>query len=362
MKFLEEFRDLDLAKKLAHKIKETAHKDKITLMEVCGTHTMAIHKFGIRGLLPENIRLISGPGCPVCVTPNQYLDRAISLSFQKDVLVSTFGDMLRVPGSSMSLESARAKGGKVKMVYSPLDALKLARENPGLKVVFLAVGFETTSPGICVTLEQAEKQKVKNFWVLVGHKLIPPAMEALVKDKRIGIDGFICPAHVSTIIGLAPYQFLARDYGIPCLVAGFEPLDILQGILMLVEMIERGEAKVKNQYQRVASENGNKNAQRLLEKFFEPVDSEWRGLGIIPRSGYQLRQGFEHREAEKMIPVEVEETREHKACRCGEVLQGLIEPKDCPLYGKVCTPESPVGPCMVSSEGSCSAYYKYVGI
>ena len=361
MKYLEEFRNFELAQRLARKIRELARDQQFKFMEVCGTHTMAVHKFGLKELWGENVRLISGPGCPVCVTPNSYMDRAIALSLKGDVLVCTFGDMLRVPGSSRSLEQARAEGGKVKMVYSAKDALELAKDNPELKVVFLAVGFETTSPGIARTIEQAEQEKIDNYFILTGHKLIPPAMKALVEDKRIGIQGFICPAHVSTIIGMEPYQFLVRDYGIPCVIAGFEPLDILQGILMLVEMIVEGKPAVKNQYRRVASAKGNQRAQELLERIFKPVDSEWRGLGWIPASGYQLREEFAHREAERAIPVEVEPPKEHKGCRCGEVLQGLIEPPECPLYGKVCTPEKPVGPCMVSSEGSCSAYYKYVG-
>jgi len=362
VKYLDEFRDLELAKKLALKIKEVAGKEKIQLMEVCGTHTMSISKFGIKSLLPENIRLISGPGCPVCVTPNPYMDRALSLSLAPDVLVTTFGDMLRVPGSTRSLEEARACGGKVKMVYSPVDALKLAQENPGTKVVFLAVGFETTSPAIAATVMQAEKAKTKNFFILVGHKLIPPAMKALVENKKVGVSGFICPAHVSTIIGMEPYRFLARDYGIPCVVAGFEPLDILQCVLMLTEMIRTGKADVQNQYRRVANPGGNVTAQELLAKVFEPADSQWRGLGSIPLSGYQLRPEFSHRDAAKMIPVKVEKTREHKGCKCGDVLQGLIEPPRCPLYGKPCTPEKPIGPCMVSSEGTCAAYYKYEGM
>ena len=362
MKYLEEFRDLKLCQRLAAKIKEIAGIDKIQLMEVCGTHTMAIHKFGIKSLLPENIRLISGPGCPVCVTPNEYMDRAISLSFAPDVMVTSFGDMLRVPGSSRSLEQARAQGGKVRMVYSPMDALHLADENPGMRVVFLAIGFETTSPTIAATLAQAERQGNKNFFVLVGHKLVPPAMKALVDNKKVAVNGFICPAHVSTIIGTRPYRFLADDYHIPCVVTGFEPIDVLQGILMLVEMIKNKKPEVKNQYLRVATESGNEKAQAILSKTFEPEDSNWRGLGTIPGSGYQLRPEFSGRDAEKMIAVEVEPTREHKGCKCGEVLQGLIEPSECPLYANPCTPERPIGPCMVSSEGTCAAYYKYVGV
>jgi hydrogenase expression/formation protein HypD len=332
------------------------------LMEVCGTHTMAIHRSGIKSVLPENIRLISGPGCPVCVTPNEYMDRAISLSLAPGVLVTSFGDMLRVPGSTRSLEQARAMGGKVRMVYSPLDALKLADENPEIKVVFLAVGFETTSPTIAATLAQAGQRGNKNFFVLVGHKLVPPAMKALVDNQKVAVSGFICPAHVSAIIGARPYRLLAEKYRIPCVVAGFEPIDVLQGILMLVEMIVAKKPEVKNQYLRVVTEAGNEKAQEILAKTFEPEDSNWRGLGTIPQSGYRLRPEFSGRDAQKMIPVEVEPTREHKGCKCGEVLQGLIEPRECPLYANPCTPEKPVGPCMVSSEGTCAAYYKYVGV
>lgn len=361
MKYLDEFRNHELARKLSAKIRQLAGREKITLMEVCGTHTMAIHKFGIKNLLPENLRLISGPGCPVCVTPNPFLDLAVSLSLLPEVTIASFGDMLRVPGSSRSLEQARAAGGKVKVVYSPLDALKLALDNPEQKVVFLAVGFETTSPAIASTLLQAEKQNCPNFLVLAGHKLVPPAMTALVQNREIGINGFICPAHVSAIIGAKAYEFLARDYHIPCVVAGFEPLDILQGIFMLVEMVVAGKAEVKNQYRRFATEAGNPKALEVLAQVFEPVDSEWRGLGWIPQSGYRLREKFQNRDAEKMLPVRVAPPKQHKGCKCGEVLQGLIEPWQCRLYGRSCTPEKPVGPCMVSSEGTCAAYYKYLG-
>lgn len=361
MKYLEEFRDPELAQKLSRKIKEVVGRERITLMEVCGTHTMSISKSGIKDLLPENLRLISGPGCPVCVTPNAYLDRAISLSRNENVMVTSFGDMLRVPGSTASLEQARAQGAKVGMVYSPRDALALARQNPGLKIVFLAVGFETTSPTVAATILQAEKQGCRNFFILPGHKLIPPAMAALVRDRKLRVNGFICPAHVSAIIGVGPYRFLAREFGIPCVVAGFEPLDVLTSILMLAQMVVSGKPEVKNLYTRVATEAGNRKAQELLAQVFAASDSEWRGLGIIPESGYALRENLQGRDAEKMIPVEVEPTREHRGCKCGEVLQGLIEPPSCALYGKACTPEKPVGPCMVSSEGACAACYKYQG-
>jgi len=362
VEYLEEFRNPELAQKLSAKIKQTAGTEPISLMEVCGTHTMAIHKFGIKSLLPENLRLISGPGCPVCVTPNSYMDRAVALSLAENVIIATFGDMLRVPGSTRSLEQTRAQGGKVKMVYSPMDALALAEKNPKSKVVFLAVGFETTSPAIAATIQAAEQKGIKNFFALTGHKLIPPAMKALVENKRVKINGFICPAHVSAIIGLEPYRFLAQKYRIPCVVTGFEPLDVLQGILMLLEMIKAGKPEVQNQYRRVAAPEGNPKAREILEKVFAPDDSEWRGLGLIPGSGLKLRQELSHRDAEKMIPVQIEPVKTHKGCKCGEVLQGIIEPPECPFYGKPCAPEKPIGPCMVSSEGACAAYYKYVGM
>jgi hydrogenase expression/formation protein HypD len=361
MRYLEEFRDLELSQKLAVGIRRRVGERELVLMEVCGTHTMAIHKFGIKGMLPESVKLLSGPGCPVCVTPNQYMDRAVALARRHDVIVTTFGDMMRVPGSSSSLEKVRAQGADVRMVYSCRDSLSLAREHQDKKIVFLGVGFETTSPTIAATLEEAEKQGVRNFYVLCGHKLIPPAMRALVENRDVKVQGFICPAHVSTIIGAEPYQFLADEYGIPCVIAGFEPLDILQGVAMLAKMIIEERPAVMNQYQRVAHLRGNPIAQQLLSRVFEICSSTWRGIGEIPASGYRIADALAHRDAGNMIDVEVERLREHEGCRCGEILQGLIIPSQCPLYAETCTPENPIGPCMVSSEGTCAAYYKYVG-
>ncbi len=361
MKYMDEFRDIELCSGLARRIHRRVKGRDMVLMEVCGTHTMAIHKSGIKAMLPESLKLLSGPGCPVCVTPNEYLDRAVALGRREDVILATFGDMLRVPGSSSSLEQVRAEGANVSMVYSCRDSLAVARENRDRKVVFLGVGFETTSPTIAATIEEAEREGVPNFHVLCGHKLIPPAMRALVENPDLSVQGFICPAHVSTIIGAGPYRFLADEHGIPCVITGFEPLDILQGIAMLADMIIDGKPSVKNQYSRVATMEGNARAKELLDRVFETCSSEWRGLGSIPRSGYRIKDGLAHRDAEKEIRVDVEVTRGHKGCRCGEILQGLIDPSGCPLYADVCTPENPVGPCMVSSEGTCAAYYKYVG-
>jgi hydrogenase expression/formation protein HypD len=361
MKYLEEFRDLELSRKLAERIRMRVRGHDITLMEVCGTHTMAIHKFGIKGMLPESVKLLSGPGCPVCVTPNEYLDRAVALARRQDVILTTFGDMIRVPGSSLTLERVRAEGADIRVVYSCRDSMGIASKNPGKKVVFLGVGFETTSPTIAATIEEAEREGIENFYVLCGHKLIPPAMKALVENQDVKVRGFISPAHVSTIIGAEPYRFLAQDHGIPCVITGFEPLDILQGILMLADMIIDGKPDVKNQYQRVATLSGNVRAKELLARVFEPCPDSWRGLGEISESGYRIKDSLSHRDARKQIQVEVEPLREHRGCRCGEILQGLIDPSQCPLYGRVCTPENPVGPCMVSSEGTCAAYYKYVG-
>ena len=331
---------------------------EMTFMEVCGTHTMAIARNGIRELLPRNITLISGPGCPVCVTPNRTIDFAIAISRKPDVIVTTFGDMMKVPGSSSSLDGEHAKGNEVRVVTSTLEALAVAERHPEKKVVFLGVGFETTTPTVAASLIEAKKQDLKNYFVLAAHKVIPPAMEALSRGE-IKIDGYICPGHVSAIIGSKPYEFLAKEFGISCVVVGFEPLDILQGIDMLVEQIMRKEPRVEIQYSRVVKSEGNSTAQDVIYEVFEPCDSEWRGIGNIPKSGLKIRNVFSNWDAELQIPVEVEPTREPKGCLCGQVLQGLVKPPECRHFGKTCTPGYPVGPCMVSSEGTCAAYFKY---
>ncbi|MBC7187676.1 MAG: hydrogenase formation protein HypD [Calditrichaeota bacterium] len=360
VKFVEEFRDGAIARGLARRIAEVARGlPEVRLMEVCGTHTMAIYRNGIRQLLPENIVLISGPGCPVCVTPNDYIDRAIAFARRPDVTVCTFGDMVRVPGSSSSLELEKSRRADVRVVYSPLDAVEVAVQNPGRKVVFLGVGFETTAPTVAAAIELAAAKGVDNFFVSSAHKVMPPALAALTADARLGLKGFILPAHVSAIIGVVPYQFLAAKHGMAGVIAGFEPLDILQGILMLVEQVAEGRAAIEVQYTRVVREEGNPRALALLERVFQPCDAEWRGLGMIAGSGLAIRAEYAAHQAEANIIVEPEQTVVHPSCRCGEVLRGLLHPRECPLFGTVCTPETPVGACMVSTEGTCAACYKY---
>lgn len=360
MKYIDEFRDNSIAKKISRAIFSKAKGLKlINLMEVCGTHTMSIYNFGIRRLLPENINLISGPGCPVCVTPKSYIDKAIAFCRLSKTIVATFGDMMRVPGSYSSLVEERSKGNSVKVVYSALDAVDIAERNPDRKVIFLGIGFETTSPTVAASLTYAKEKKLINFFVYSGHKIILPAMKALVEDHEVNIDGFICPAHVSTIIGMTPYNIITERYNTPCVIAGFEPLDILQGILMLVEQIKSKNIKVENQYKRVVKKSGNKKALRLIDEVFTIRDSEWRGMGKLPKSGLVLSKKYSIFDAECAFPVPRIKTRPDAGCICGSVLKGIKTPLDCKLFAKKCTPEQPVGACMVSSEGTCSAYYKY---
>jgi len=362
MKYIDEFRDSELAQKVAEKIRKILGSKKITLMEVCGTHTVAIFRSGIKSLLPKNIHLLSGPGCPVCVTPNHYLDKAIAYARGKDTILATFGDMMRVPGSSSSLEKEKANGSDIRVVYSPDEVLNIAENNPKKKAILLGVGFETTSPTIAVTVCEAEKKGLKNFFLLCGHKIIPPALEALVNTKELNVEGFILPGHVSTIIGSLPYEFVAQKYNVPGVIAGFEPLDILQAIYMLVRQVIENRAEIEIQYTRSVKKEGNPIAQEFLSNVFDVTDSVWRGIGLIPKSGYKLKERYQQFDAETNIPVEVEKTKEKPGCICGQVLQGLKTPLDCPLFAKVCTPEEPVGACMVSSEGTCAAYYKYADV
>lgn len=359
MKYIDEFRNKDAALHFAREIEKKAGGRKITLMEVCGTHTMSIHRYGIKKMLPDNVRLLSGPGCPVCVTDDGYMDKAVELSGNEDVIVTTFGDMMRVPGTESSLEKERAQGGDVRIVYSPADAVKTAAENSSKKVVFLGIGFETTSPTIGAAILQAEKEGLDNFSVLCAAKLIPPAMELLVSSGKVGIDGFLCPAHVSTIIGAEPYEFLTRDYHIPCVIGGFEPTDILQSVYQLVEQVTDGNTEVAIQYSRAVKYEGNKKAQEVLHAVFTESDADWRGIGKIEASGLAIREEFNKFNADERFTFRYNPLKKNTGCICGLVLQGLKEPDDCSLYGTSCTPESPVGPCMVSSEGTCAAYYKY---
>jgi hydrogenase expression/formation protein HypD len=331
----------------------------IRLMEVCGTHTVAIFKAGIRQLLPPAVELVSGPGCPVCVTPNEYLDTAIAYSRQADVIITTFGDMLRVPGSTSSLAAEKAAGADIRIVYSPLDSLAVAAANTAKKVIFLAVGFETTAPTAAGTVLAAEQAGLKNFYVLSAHKLVPPALSALLAASESRVDGFILPGHVSAIIGEAPYRFLVEKHRLPAVVAGFEPLDILEAVHFLVKRIAAGEAALENAYRRVVKPDGNPAARAVLVKVYTEADAAWRGLGVIPGSGLAVREEYRRFDARACLPVTPEPTKEPAGCRCGEVLRGVVRPAECPLFGKACRPEQPVGSCMVSVEGTCAAWYKY---
>ncbi len=359
MKHLDEYRDAQLCRELSREIARVAGSREMTLMEVCGTHTMAIFQYGIKALLPPNVTLLSGPGCPVCVTPNAYLDRAIACSRMADVIVATFGDMLRVPGSSSSLIAERGQGADVRLVYSPSDALELARGHRGKKVVFLGIGFETTSPAVAAAIADARRQKLGNFYVLAGHKVLPPALRALVDDDQLKLHGLICPGHVSAITGLGIYRFLAADYGLPCVVSGFEPTDVLQSILMLVAQNAQGRSQVENQYRRVVPDEGNPSARALVEEVFQREASRWRGLGDIGDSGLGIAADYRGYDAQANIAVQVEPEVEHPGCICGLILRGHKTPLDCPLFAEACAPENPVGACMVSSEGTCAAQFRY---
>ncbi len=363
MKYLDEFRDpaaaKDLSAAIARAVAWAGRPAPLRFMEVCGGHTMAIHRFGIPALLPEGSELLSGPGCPVCVTPTTYLDRAIELAAQPKTTLTTFGDLYRVPGATSSLEGAVAGGADVRVVYSARDALKLAEESPGREVIFLAIGFETTAPGTAATVIEAHEKRVTNFRVMSGHKTMPEAMRALVNAPVVALDGFLLPGHVSTITGPEPYEFLARDYGMACCVTGFEPTDILMAILALVRQVAEGRPAVENQYRRAVRPGGNPRAREVVGEVFEPADAQWRGLGLIPLSGLAIRDRWAACRVEPPDPAAP--SAELKACRCAQVLRGLVRPTECPLFGVTCLPDAPAGPCMVSSEGACAAYYKYGG-
>jgi len=359
MKHIEPYRRPGSLRALARRLHSIPLPDRpINLMEVCGTHTMNVHRHGIRDLFPANVRLISGPGCPVCVTPRRGLDTAIAYARDPNVILATFGDMIRVPGSTSSLQDERAKGSDIRILYSQLDAVEIARQNPDKIVVLVGIGFETTLPGNAMSVLKAKESGVGNFKLLSLGKIIPPAMELLANDPELNIHGFLAAAHVSTIIGLNPYEPIAAK-GIPVVVAGFEPADILDGIAMLLQQVSDGRAEVENEYKRVARHDGNPRAREIIGKVFEVADSDWHGFGTIPMSGMKIREEYSEFDAEISYPVEVEPTRLITGCRCGDVLKGLIEPPECGLFGNVCTPSSPQGACMVSSEGTCAAFYKY---
>jgi len=360
VKFVTEFRRSELAEGLIHQIQQKS-KTPGRFMEFCGGHTVTIFRYGIRQVLPGTIEMVSGPGCPICVTANADLDKAIALSQIPDVIITTFGDMLKVPGSRSSLQKVKADGADVRMVYSTMDALKIAEDNPAMAIVFLGIGFETTAPTIAASILQAEDKGIRNYYVFSLHKLCPPIIRAILDSGEVKLDGLICPGHVSAIIGSHPWEFIARDYGIPCVVSGFEPLDILQCVDMLVAQVEKGESKVEIAYRRGVRPEGNQQALRLMDEVFEPCPAQWRGIGEVASSGLRLREQYQRFDAELAFDIDPGPTCEPSGCICGDILRGVKEPLDCRLFGKACTPEYPVGPCMVSSEGSCAAYYLYGG-
>jgi hydrogenase expression/formation protein HypD len=352
------FRDPAVVEKLTHKIWAASGRS-IKIMEFCGTHTHAIHRFGIRQLLPPTIEMFSGPGCPVCVTDNSDIDYAIALSKIPGMIIATFGDLLRVPGTRESLLSSKATGARVEMVYSPLDALNLASGNPSCRVVFLGIGFETTAPAVAASIVEAESTGLDNYSVLSMHKLTPPAMRAILESHEIALDGILCPGHVSTVTGWKAWQFLPDSFHIPAAVAGFEPVDILWGVAEIVRQCEEGKPRVVNTYPRSVTPEGNRPAREMMERVFQKGPASWRGLGTIPESGMIIRDGYGRHDARRLFDIEIPKSAAPDGCHCGEVIRGALTPDACPLFRSVCTPSHPVGPCMVSSEGSCAAYYLY---
>jgi hydrogenase expression/formation protein HypD len=360
MRYVDEYRDPVAARALVATITKLAGDDHFKFMEVCGGHTHTIYRHGIEHVLPSSVELVHGPGCPVCVIPMGRVDDAIAVSEQPDVLFTSFGDMMRVPGSNGNLLEAKARGADIRFVYSPLDALRLARENPEKKVVFFAVGFETTAPSTALTLLKAREQGVTNFSVFCNHVTIVPPIKAILESPDLRLDGFLGPGHVSTVIGQRPYRFVNTQYGKPLVTAGFEPLDILQAIAMLLAQIREGRCEVENQYTRVVREEGNPQALAVLAEVFElRPHFEWRGLGFISQSALKLRPEFASYDAELLFHVPGVRVADPKACQCGEVLKGVIKPWECKVFGTACTPETPIGTCMVSSEGACAAYYNF---
>lgn len=361
MKVLSRFRDAAIIQRIATEIRKVGLDRPVRFMEVCGGHTAAIYRFALTDLLPDEVQLLSGPGCPVCVTANEFIDRAVALSELPDVTITTFGDLVRVPGSTRSLADVRARGSDVRVFYSSMDALKWARDHPDRTVVFLGIGFETTACTLASTLAECTRRSILNFRFLSALKTMPQALRALLSAPDVAIDGLILPGHVMTITGLDAFEFIAREFSIPCVVSGFEPSDLMETLLMLCRQIKQDRAELENQYRRVVRYTGNPEAQALIEKMFESCDMQWRGFGTIPLSGLKLRQQFSLWDAED-TPVEVELTREHPECRCGDVLRGKVHPAECNLFGRACTPDTPHGACMVSSEGACAAVYHFTPV
>jgi len=358
MKHLTEYRNPELAKKILKEIEKTATR-KWHIMEICGGQTHSLVKNGILSVLPENIQMLHGPGCPVCVTPLHLIDKAIYLAKEKGVILCSFGDMLRVPGSKESLLEAKAQGADIRILYSPLEAVQIAQQNPDKEVVFFAVGFETTAPANALSIIHAKKLGLKNYSILNSHVLVPPAIKALMEDPEAKIDAFLAAGHVCSIMGYWQYHELSEKYKIPIVVTGFEPLDLLQGILAAVKQLEKGEYFVENQYKRIVKEPGNKQAQNIIAQVYEQADQMWRGIGTIPDSGWQLREEYKEFDADKKFSIDIEQAEENAECLAGEVMKGIKKPYQCPHFGTKCTPQNPLGAPMVSSEGACAAYYNF---
>ena len=358
MDLINSFRDKDKILALSQIIKQRSKKP-LNIMEICGGHTHSIMKFGLPQLVGENINFIHGPGCPVCIMPRSRIDEAIAIASIDGVIFCTLADMLRVPGSKGSLAMLRADGADIRALYSPLDTITIAKENPDKKVVFFAIGFETTTPMSAVVVKQAVELNLQNLFIHINHVTVPAPVRAIMSDKDVKIDAFLGPSHVSVITGSRIYEELANEFKTPIAVSGFEPLDLMDSILNLVSQHENGTHKVYNEYARVVSKDGNLKAKELIDRYFQPCDFEWRGLGVIKDSGLRLRDEFSYLDAKKYFNVEVGESKESKACICGEILRGKAKPYDCKVFGKVCNPQNPIGSCMVSGEGACAAYYKY---
>ncbi len=358
MRYVDEYRDERVARALAAKISEQV-KHPWVLMEICGGQTHAIMRYGLDQLIPPQVHLVHGPGCPVCVTPLEMIDKAIALASRPEVIFVSYGDMLRVPGSHSDLLHVRAAGGDVRVVYSPMEAVKLARDHPERKVVFFAIGFETTAPANAMAVRQAHHEGLENFSALVSHVLVPPAIRLLLGSPRNRVQGFIAPGHVCTVMGYREYEMLSREFGVPFVVGGFEPVDLLEAVAMLVDQLENGRVEVQNQYARSATREGNPGAQRLMQEVFEVCDRAWRGIGPIPESGLRLRPPLAKHDAEVVFGLETFDVREPVECISADVLQGLKVPTDCPAFASRCTPQSPLGALMVSSEGACAAYHRY---
>jgi hydrogenase expression/formation protein HypD len=356
MQYLSEYRDPDLAHQYLDEIKRTVTKPW-SIMEVCGGQTHSLVKHGIINILPDEITMIHGPGCPVCVTPLQEIDKAIHLAVEEGVILCSYGDMLRVPGSNMSLLEARAAGADIRVLYSPLEAVQIAKENPDKEVVFFAVGFETTAPANALSVVHAARQELKNYSILTSHVLVPPAMEAVINDPESHIDAFLAAGHVCTIMGLEEYYPITEKYNVPVVATGFEPVDILHGILMTVKQLEQGKAVLENQYSRVVRPEGNPEARKIIEDVFDIKARAWRGIGEIPESGYEVSEGYAAFDAKRKFSIDIPTVDEPKECMAGKVLKGIIKPHECPAFGKGCTPRNPMGAPMVSSEGACAAYY-----